>query len=317
MSQKIKIAYLGSGPISNFHVPALRMAGFEINHIFSRENSQRLKSFAAKHNIKKVSKNLKEFIYESKDVDAFVIAIKTEATYPLLKILSNKKKPILVEKPGSLQAKDLKKIKFKDKIFFAYNRRFYDSVYWFKKFLKKKNSSFVSVTIPDTIKTYHQFIINGCHVIDLLSYIFGKLKLLSINKTKNKNENGILIIMKSFKGDLINIILNWGAPDNFSINAFNNNERFELRPLEIGRLYKTLEVIEPTKKNPIRLYQPKVEKTYFTSRKFRNFKPGFVEQYLSFKNIILKNKKDKKLCSFDEAIENLQIINKIILKSKK
>ena len=90
MSQKIKIAYLGSGPISNFHVPALRMAGFEINHIFSRENSQRLKSFAAKHNIKKVSKNLKEFIYESKDVDAFVIAIKTEATYPLLKILSKK-----------------------------------------------------------------------------------------------------------------------------------------------------------------------------------------------------------------------------------
>ena len=108
---------------------------------------------AAKHNIKKVSKNLKEFIYESKDVDAFVIAIKTEATYPLLKILSNKKKPILVEKPGSLQAKDLKKIKFKDKIYFAYNRRFYDSVYWLKKFLKKKNGSFVSVTIPDKIKT--------------------------------------------------------------------------------------------------------------------------------------------------------------------
>ena len=123
--------------------------------------------------------------------------------------------------------------------------------------------------------------------------------------------------MKSTKGDLINIILNWGAPDNFSINAFNNNERFELRPLEIGRLYKTLEVIEPTKKNPIRLYQPKVEKTYVSSKKFKNFKPGFVEQYLSFKNIILKNKKDQKLCSFDEAIENLQIINKIILKSKK
>ena len=45
MIQKIKIAYLGSGPISNFHVPALRMAGFEINHIFSRENSRTFKLY--------------------------------------------------------------------------------------------------------------------------------------------------------------------------------------------------------------------------------------------------------------------------------
>ena len=46
------LLYIGSGPISNFHVPALKNAGFRISCIASRKDSKRCKEFAEKHNLK-------------------------------------------------------------------------------------------------------------------------------------------------------------------------------------------------------------------------------------------------------------------------
>ena len=31
--RKLKIAYLGSGPISNFHIPALKKVGFKVERL--------------------------------------------------------------------------------------------------------------------------------------------------------------------------------------------------------------------------------------------------------------------------------------------
>ena len=45
------LLYIGSGPISNFHVPALKNAGFNISSIASRKNSNRCKEFAEKHHL--------------------------------------------------------------------------------------------------------------------------------------------------------------------------------------------------------------------------------------------------------------------------
>ena len=49
--KKIKIAYLGSGPISNFHVPALKKVGFEIITLFSKKNSKRALKFSKIHKL--------------------------------------------------------------------------------------------------------------------------------------------------------------------------------------------------------------------------------------------------------------------------
>ena len=70
------------------------------------------------------------------------------------------------------------------KIYFLYNRRFYNSINEGKIFIESSSNCFTSVKIPDPIKTIKQFIINGCHVIDILLYYFGDLKVINSYKLK-------------------------------------------------------------------------------------------------------------------------------------
>ena len=44
--KKIRIGYLGSGPISHFHIPAIQKAGFEIVSLFTREKSNNVKKIS-------------------------------------------------------------------------------------------------------------------------------------------------------------------------------------------------------------------------------------------------------------------------------
>ena len=48
------LAYIGTGNISEFHIPALKKAGFNISSVSSRPNSKNIKSFAKKFNIKNI-----------------------------------------------------------------------------------------------------------------------------------------------------------------------------------------------------------------------------------------------------------------------
>jgi len=318
MIKKIKAAYLGSGPISHFHIPALKKANFKIISVFSRKNSSRLKEFAFKFSLPKPSYDLLSFINDSKEADCFVVAIKTEFTPKILKILMKLNKPIFVEKPGALKSKDLinlKKIK-NNKVFFAYNRRFYNAAEQAFNFIQKNTSTNTIVKIPDSTRTWHQFKINGCHVIDLLFFLYGKLKLLNVYPTKNIKKTGVSFVMRSRRGDVISVLLNWGSPDNFEISINGDKKKFELKPIEIGSYYEKMEIIEPSKKIPLRLYKPKVKYVYAPKKNF-NIKPGFLEQYKEFYNYLIKKQKSKKLCGLNEAIRDLEIIEKIIKASKK
>lgn len=316
MKKKIKVAYFGSGPISHFHIPALKKTNFQVVSLFSRKNSLRLNDFATKFNLPRPASDLKNFIKSSKKAECFVIAIKTEVTPKILNILMKFKKPILVEKPGAINSKDLinlKKIK-NDKVFFAYNRRFYDSVKHASKFIQKNISTNTYVKIPDSIRTWHQFKINGCHVIDLLYFLFGRLRLLNVYSSKNIKKNGICFVIRSFRGDIISVLLNWGSPDNFEISINSDKKKFELKPIEIGNYYEKMEIISPTKKFPLRMYKPKIKSTYAPKKNF-DIKPGFLEQYREFYNYMIYKKKNR-LCGLNEAIEDLTLIEEIIKKAK-
>lgn len=318
MKKKIKLGYLGSGPISNFHIPALRRNNFRVISLFSKKNSNRINDFSAKFNLPKPSKDLNDFIEKSKEAECFVIAIKTEFTPRILKKIMSLNKPILVEKPGAINSKELKILKKNrnKKIFFAYNRRFYNSVAEAHKFINLHNCTLTNVKIPDSISTWHQFRINGCHVIDLLFFLFGNLKLLNVYSTKNNNRNGVSFFARSQRGHLISVLLNWGSPDNFEISINANKKKFELKPIEIGKYYEKLKIIQPTKKIPLRMYIPEAKLIYSPKKNF-NIKPGFLEQYKEFFNYV-KYKKVKKLCDLNQAIRVLEFIEKVIkLASKK
>ena len=98
----IKLGYIGSGPISNFHIPAIKATGFKIVNFYSRKYDKALK-FSLSHKICKPEKTLKNFIEKAKNCDALVVSIKTEVTPNYIKKLSLIGKPLFVEKPGGLK----------------------------------------------------------------------------------------------------------------------------------------------------------------------------------------------------------------------
>jgi hypothetical protein len=76
--------------------------------------------------------------------------------------------------------------------------------------------------------------------------------------------------------------------------------------------------IRPTIKFPIRTYIPRLQEKVSTIPKNFIFKPGFLLQYLEIKKILnnkLKNKTN--LCTLDQAIKVLSLIEKIINNAKK
>ena len=314
--KKIKLGYIGSGPISSFHVSALKYAGFEIISFFSRNYIKACK-FSQVNKIKLPEKSFNDFLIKSDQVDAFIISVKTDFVLKYLKDLCKIKKPIFVEKPGSLNSLDLKKIKEKSntKIFFLYNRSFYSSILEGKKFIDFSKQCFLSVKIPDTTKTLKNFISNGCHIIDILFFYFKDLKVLKSYKLRKKI--GYYFLLQSKNHDMISCLLNWGSPQNFEINICNEKyQRLEIKPLEASFLFHKMKPINPTKKIPFRSYIPKLINKKSAIHHGKKFKPGFLEQYLEIKKIIKYNKKNHKLCNLDNAIKVLNLIETIIKKSK-
>jgi len=312
----IKLGYIGSGPISNFHIPAIKQLGFKIDLFYSR-NFDKAHKFSKDHKIIIPEKTFENFISKSKNLDGIILSIKTDVTAKYLKKLCKLGKPIFVEKPGALKSIDLKKIKkiTNSKIYFLYNRRFYSSITEGKNFVDSSKQCFTSVKIPDSIKTIHQFLVNGCHVIDLLLFYFGDLSV--VKSYKLKKNIGYYFLLKSKKQDLVSCLLNWGSPQNFEINIFNEkNERLELRPLETSFFYNKMKKINPTKKNPIRSYIPELNKKKSTTFQGMKFKPGFTDQYSEVRDIIKKKKKNYTLCNLDSAINVLYLMEMILKKSQ-
>ena len=167
--KNIKLGYIGAGPVSNFHIPAIKKLGFKIELFYSRNYNKAL-HFTRKHKIVSPEKTFDKFLLKVKNIDAIILSIKPNVTPKYLKQLCKLNKPIFVEKPGALKSTDLKKIKkiSNSKIFFLYNRRFYNSIKESKKFISSSNQCFTSVKIPDSTKTL--FFNLDCIVYLLLKY---------------------------------------------------------------------------------------------------------------------------------------------------
>ena len=138
--KKPNLAYIGTGNISKFHIPALRRSGFNISSISSRSNSKNITNFAREFDIKNIIPDWKNLLDNIEKFDAVMIAVNIKSTVKILEGLMKTKKPILVEKPVSLDSKIIDQLLTKNhkNIFVAYNRRHYSSTQFAKKFIAKK-----------------------------------------------------------------------------------------------------------------------------------------------------------------------------------
>ncbi len=318
--RKPRLAIIGSGIISHFHIEAFKKAGFDICHCSAKKNSQRAQNFSNQYNIDNYYSNPYELIEAEKDWDLILVAIDTEYNHHYLDKIISLNKLCLIEKPVSTDLSFLKKYLNEPypKIRVAYNRRFYSTISEAKKFVMSNDIINCRMELPESINfkskdKYKPVLLNSVHGIDLLIYLFGDLKISNIEKISSTG--GRLCSLQNDRGDKISLIMNWNSPSNFSINLDSNFQRLEIKPFEICRLFEGMEILEPTNDLPLRRYIPKEINKISSFPITKNaIKPGFLEQAIEMKNII-NGDNPKKSATLKDAYMTQKIIQKILYHS--
>lgn len=313
----MKIAYWGSGPISQFHVAAIKSQGCEIISCFSRADSPRLSEFCSQHQIP-MAKNKTDFIKTCDDADIVFVALKTEVTLQSLKSLTGNY-VVMFEKPGALRATDFQELGNyvnTDNFFALYNRRFYETVDLLKSAIDKSiNPLHLNVYFPDTKKGIHQFYINGCHALDLALYLLNDFtpKLVGVTGSSNIESTGFSFLAETQNGSILNFSNPWGAPSRARIDCFNGETNIQLTPFEAFKESDKMDVQEPTADVPIRRYIPNSLQETFVST---DFKPGFVQQVQAAVHAAQGLALDRRLCNYTQALSVLKMMDKVVDKVK-
>ena len=234
--------------------------------------------------------------------------------------------PLFLEKPIALSSENIEEAieehrKTNQYIQVGYNRRFYPFMNKIKSFIEEGELRSVLVEIPESIDlgnvtlAQNLWLINSSHVIDLLLYFAGPLKVKYNNNqilSVNSIPSSFNAVLETEQGKPIHISAEWNTSNNFGLTFVVDDKRIVLKPLEMATIYESFEIIEPTKESPIRQYKPKLVDEYFCDGKF---KPGFYEQAEYFLNQLNSNNFNNKHSDLLECltttklIENLKAIN--------
>ena len=308
----MKIGYIGSGPISNFHIPALEKNGLTISAIGTTKDSKRCLEIARKFNLEnKYCKGGWEEVSD-KDLDAYIICVEINETFKILEHILSKNKPILVEKPVNYTLSPMERIlnhSNVDNIFVGYNRRFYETTNQLKTYCEISKGGTITVNIPDSVLGIKNIIGNACHMIDLTRYLIGEFKILNKIVQPNLENTDIEYFSALCRNDKWTILFNAHSliPSNFSISVNSGKNVFEMKPIEKLSVYEGMNIIEPTPEEPLRKYVPKLK---FSKFEDSSLKPGFDNMYKNFKLFVEKKKSNN--CSFEDAYKTLKYCWKFI-----
>ncbi len=295
-----KVLFIGSSKIVEEHIKVALELKFKLFSLNStRLNSKNELFINKKYKFEKKFNNWKSAVDYSanKKNIVFFIASRIEDTENILKYCSKFKNKIFVEKPITYKNKI---ITFNKNIFVGYNRLFFNS-------LKKINKTYINKFYCNVVISYTIFDevkMNISHLLSILLYLFGDLKILR----KIKNGNNINIILRDKKKNLIFFNILNTSTDSYSINIISKKINYVFKPLEILNIYNSI------KRNYFSGNKKKLYVTQLLIKKFNefesnNFKPGFLNQMINFKNFCYK--KNKKI------FNNINFANKVINLSHK
>ena len=295
-----KILFIGSSKIVEEHIKVALELKFKLFSLNStRLNSKNELFINKKYKFEKKFNNWKSAVDYSanKKNIVFFIASRIEDTENILKYCSKFKNKIFVEKPITYKNKI---ITFNKNIFVGYNRLFFNS-------LKKINKTYINKFYCNVVISYTIFDevkMNISHLLSILLYLFGDLKILR----KIKNDNNINIILRDKKKNLIFFNILNTSTDSYSINIISKKINYVFKPLEILNIYNSI------KRNYFSGNKKKLYVTQLLIKKFNefesnNFKPGFLNQMINFKKFFYK--KNKKI------FNNINFANKVINLSHK
>ena len=296
MSPTKRLAIIGTTDIAVAHLNASRAAGFEVVHVAGSPQSATAPKFAKTHGISRAWADPMALAVDKDAWDALIIASSTKSMIGLVTAAATTGKPVLAEKPigHTSSALDLL-LPSTQNVIVGFNRRFYSSVQEAKLFIASGAPCLLHLELPESVQVdtetgtqdVSRVTTNSTHGLDLINYVTGGLTIESVYSVGSAGDNrGRVLIAKSKRGDLCSVSANWNAPANFSLTIDRGNERFELRPLEMGALYRGMEVVPPTAETPVRTYKPIKVTDFVPSDKNSTLKPGFLGQCQALMNKI-------------------------------
>jgi predicted dehydrogenase len=218
--------------------------------------------------------------------DAMIIASAAESMAELLQCAMKSNNAVLVEKPVVLESQLFDQFHDStDRVIVGFNRRFYAAVLEAKKFVSERPACLIQLHVPESILLksdgawdYSRVKTNSTHAFDLLSFIAGGLHDLKIDSVfRDSKKIGAVATARSNRGDVCSIVANWNAPANFALTIDSGDERFELKPLEDGVLYKGIEIVQAGSSGR-RTYAPKKIASFVEPNDSDVYKPGFLGQ---------------------------------------
>jgi len=281
----VRAALVGCGRIAPAHVVALRHAGCEVVAVAATLGSPRVDAFATEHGIPKVHRDV-EALAGDDGWDVAVVAGAVERTVDDARVLAPVGRPLLVEKPVALEPDALAELEpWADQILVGYNRRHYAPVIRARQHLAERGPALVELALPERIPgspddafRERQWVVNSTHGLDLARHLLGDLEVVATSPVGTEEPvPGFGAILRSRRGDVVQLTADWNAPDNFRLACSWTDFRFELRPFEVGTGYHGTTVVEPTAEHPVRRYQPRVVEEVVAVAS-GGAKPGFVEQ---------------------------------------
>ncbi|CAB5160649.1 unannotated protein [freshwater metagenome] len=316
-----RIALVGCGPISNFHVDAVNGVGMRVTDVAASKNSVTVGSFASKFDIPNVWKDPEQLILEG-SWDGLVLAAPTKAMLPLLTLAISRNLPVLVEKPVAMSSFALDSIQGNpQQVMVAYNRRFYPKIQELKQILQISKPALISVEIPEKLlpsstgalnEIYSGVIQNSAHMFDIIRFLAGALEIVFVDSPGDrKRELGSLMVLRSEHGHLISLKMNYQASANFSITADIDTKRYSLLPLELLSIYDGMNVVEPTQEVPVRSYKPQLQSQLRSDPSEFKYKPGFLGQAQAFKELML-GEPSSYMAHLDDTRKALQIAEILI-----
>ena len=277
--------------MANEYAKCLKNLGVNISSVISSKNSKTVDHLISSYDINHKFQDINDILVNQGIWDAAIICCSAEYTFSYLEKLAIADKPILAEKPISSNITELEKIIHFKNIVVGFNRRFYKNISYLKSELANKNIDLVKLCIPDLnisdILTKHKYLpdsvySNSIHIFDLLLYLFGDVSWQSsvISKT---NKSICSLSLLGFNKANINFSLDFpfNYPDNFSITIYAEETSYVIKPIEILRVFKGMDIQEPSGDIPHRIYKPRL-KNLIVAESNEKFKPGLHDQVESF-----------------------------------
>jgi predicted dehydrogenase len=321
----MNLGVIGSSQIVSHHLDSLINTGFIPAAIGTRKNSTRSLLVGEKYNFKNICNSWEEVL--NQNIDALLIASKTDFNYSILMKALEKGIPILIEKPVSTDLDELKEVTMSlnsDLVQVGYNRRFYSSVQKIRSEISLLENYYFEMKISELSHKKESnlgdrkksIVTNSVHMLDLAIYLFGNLRLDKIDIIKtNDNLDAISVNCLTSSGIKGNLLFTFGIPLNNSIQVISNGLRLNLMPVEHYSQFDKMTVIPSSAENPIRTYLPETTKSAWKiSLEDKNFKPGFLAQSRYFQNKVAKkeNPSDLVAATLEDALIVMKLCHKIL-----